>query len=295
MTDVKRPRRMRAYEWLLVHWPTSWRRRVAVVVVIVVFAVAALPLLARVAGVAIDLGILPYTALVILCWVGEGGLLVPIPGVRLLSWLTIVQQGANLDPVIVAVLAAVAMACGQSSYFLVVRSGSRYVIEHLNVGPLKGHLPIPVPPAEVAGAAVGIPAEEVGVVVSLPSPDEPVAAPGAADPTTASAAADPSTAATTADPTATTTADPTTTRGGGGRDRLAGAAATISSRIRTHPRRTMFLVSVIPSPLTTLATVTAAASGVPFREFFVAAFAGFLVLSSVLAIAGQAILSFLHL
>ena len=141
---------MRAYEWVLVHWPTTWRRRIAAVVAIVVFVLAALPLVFRVAGFAVDLGILPYVALFILCWVGEGGALVPIPGVRLLSWLTIVQQGANLDPVFVAVVAAVAMACGQSTYFLVARSGSRLVEEHLAVGPLRGRLPIPVPePAHI--------------------------------------------------------------------------------------------------------------------------------------------------
>jgi hypothetical protein len=293
MTDVDRPRPMRASEWLLVHWPTSWRRRVAVVVAIVVFALAALPLLTRIAGVAIDLGIVPYTALVILCWVGEGGLLVPIPGVRLLSWLTIVQQGANLDPVVVALLAAVAMACGQSSYFLVVRSGSRYVIEHLNVGPLKGHLPIPMPSAEVAGAAVGIPAEDTNVGISLPSPDDPADATRDPDPLTRAEA----TRAGGTDQEAGAGVDAGTATPGssGGRQRFAAAASTISNRVKSHPRRTMFLVSVIPSPLTTLATVTAAASGVPFRIFFVSAFAGFLVLSSTLAIAGQAILTFLRL
>lgn len=275
MTDVKRPRPMRAYEWLLVHWPTSWRRRVAVVVVIIVFILAALPLVVRVAGVAIDLGFVPYTALVILCWVGEGGLLVPIPGVRMLSWLTIIQQGANLNPVIVAVLAAVAMACGQSSYFLVVRSGSRYVVDHLNVGPLKGHLPFPVPPVEAAVAGAEI-------EISVPSPDEMADSPAervVLPAGTDAGAATPGTVGIS----------------GTGKERLANAAASIEGRMRSHPRRTMFLVSVIPSPLTTLATVTAAASGVPFRIFFFASFAGFLVMSSVLAFAGQAILAFLHL
>jgi membrane protein DedA with SNARE-associated domain len=272
MTDVKRPRRMRAYEWLLVHWPTSWRRRVAIVVALVVFVLAALPLLGRVAGVAIDLGFVPYIALVILCWVGEGGLLVPIPGVRLLSWLTIIQQGANLNPVVVALLAAVAMALGQTSYFLVVRSGSRYVVEHLNVGPLKGHLPIPMAPVETAVA-------DVDIGISVPSPDEPT-----------------DTASGEAIVVAPTTVAGTASASGSGRsERLARAAASIGERMRSHPRRTMFLVSVIPSPLTTLATVTAAASGVPFRIFFAASFAGFLVMSSVLAFAGQAILAVLHL
>jgi len=238
---------MRAWEWVLVHWPTSWRRRVAYVVAIVVFVLAALPLVVRIAGAAVDLGILPYSALVILCWVGEGGLLVPIPGVRLLSWLTIIQQGANLEPVLVAMLAAVAMACGQSSYFLIVQRGSKRVLERLSVGPLKGHVPIPTAAPDGATSVVPDP--------SLKEPEIEV-------------------------PTAPS------------QGRLATAAASIQGRLRAHPRRTVFAVSVLPSPLTTLTTVGAASASVPFRIFFGAALAGFLVLSSVLAFAGQAILTF---
>ena len=241
---------MRADEWVLVHWPTTWRRRIAAVVAIVVFVLAALPLVFRVAGFAVDLGILPYVALFILCWVGEGGALVPIPGVRLLSWLTIVQQGANLDPVFVAVVAAVAMACGQSTYFLVARSGSRLVEEHLAVGPLRGRLPIPVPePAHIETAVVG-PGRWIGAMQRY-SPWRTVCG---------------------------------RCRAGDRRrpsGRLAGAASTISGRLQAHPRRTIFIVSVLPSPLTTLTTVGAATVGIPFRTFFAAALAGFLVLSSV--------------
>ena len=54
-------------------------------------------------------------------------------------------------------------------------------------------------------------------------------------------------------------------------------------------------MSIVPSPLTTLTTVSAAGAGVPFRTFFLAALAGFLILSSVLAFAGQAILAFFRL
>ena len=63
---------MRAWEWLLIHWPTSWRRRVAYVVAMVVFVVAALPFLFRIAGETVDFGSIPYVSLFLLCWVGEG-------------------------------------------------------------------------------------------------------------------------------------------------------------------------------------------------------------------------------
>ena len=159
------------------------------------------------------------------------------------------------------------MACGQSTYFLVARSGSRLVEEHLAVGPLRGRLPIPVPePAHIETAVVGTPVADDG---AMPDDAIPHGGPFAAD-----------------------AVQGTGVRPSG---RLAGAASTISGRLQAHPRRTIFIVSVLPSPLTTLTTVGAATVGIPFRTFFAAALAGFLVLSSVLAFAGQAILAVLHL
>src|SRR5262245_6324075 len=224
----------RSYVWLLRHWPTSTRRRIAVVVVGILFVLAAIPMLARLGGVVVDLGILPYAALMLLCWVGEGGLLVPIPGVRLLSFATIVQQGGNLEPALVAALAAVAMALGQSSYFTASRSGERIAQEHRG----SGEAP--------ADPAVDVEVAQVGRSRRLIA---------------------------------------------SGRQRAARAGATIAHRMRSRPGRTIFALSVLPSPLTTLGTVTAASAGVPFRQFFVASLAGFLVLSAVLAFAGQAILA----
>ena len=53
-------------------------------------------------------------------------------------------------------------------------------------------------------------------------------------------------------------------------------------------------MSIIPSPLTTLATLTAAMSGVPYLRYFVPLLAGFLLLSSVLATSGRGILTVLQ-
>ena len=142
---------LRAYAWVLAHWPTSVRWHLALIVVGVVFALALIPFLARLAGTVIDLGILPYLALMVLCWLGTGGALVPIPGVRLLSWVTIVQQGAYLDPVLVAVLAALAMAAGQTSYFAAARYGDRFASGRIQ---RFAHVGLPGTPATTTDAAV---------------------------------------------------------------------------------------------------------------------------------------------
>jgi membrane protein DedA with SNARE-associated domain len=248
--DGETGRFLRAYAWVLAHWPSSVRWQLAIIVVAVVFTLAAIPLMSRVAGTAIDLGLLPYLALMALCWLGEGGALVPIPGVRLLSWVTIVQQGANLDPVVVAVLAAVAMAAGQTSYFAAARYGDRFASGRIQKFAHPGGLGMPT-----AEGDPELPVDAVTpVVVSRTRRWMRV-----------------------------------------GRERATRAGTVVASRMRTHPRRTMFAVSVLPSPVTTLATLTAAMTGIPFLRFFVPAAAGFLVFSSVLAAGGRGLIAALNL
>ena len=72
-----------------------------------------------------DLDLIAYVGLFIACWIGAGGALVPVPGVRPMSWLMIVQQGGTLDLVVVVAVAASAMVIGQSSYFLTARTAKR--------------------------------------------------------------------------------------------------------------------------------------------------------------------------
>ncbi len=72
-----------------------------------------------------DLDLLAYLGLFIACWIGAGGALVPVPGVRPVSWLMIVQQGGTLNPVVVTLVAAGAMVIGQSSYFIAARTTNR--------------------------------------------------------------------------------------------------------------------------------------------------------------------------
>jgi membrane protein DedA with SNARE-associated domain len=72
-----------------------------------------------------ELDLVAYLGLFLACWIGAGGAIVPVPGVRAISWVMIVQQGAALDPLVVPLVAAAAMVLGQSSYFFATRAASR--------------------------------------------------------------------------------------------------------------------------------------------------------------------------
>ncbi|MDH4141987.1 MAG: hypothetical protein OEV61_05190 [Chloroflexota bacterium] len=240
----------RAHAWVLHHWPTTLRRRVAVVAVLVATSLVLLSWLGALLETAVDLGLLAIIGLMVVCWVGAGGALVPVPGVRPLSWVMIVNQGAVLDPLLVAILTALAMALGQSSYFVATRAGKHH---HEKVR----------------------------------------------DGDRASGRHHDDDAATTVAGVASAGRDPSEPPGSGGRStRLVTRARSAMSRAREyverrmhrHPQRTVFALSLIPNPLTTFATVTAAAIGMEYGRFFAASLAGFLVLTSVLVIAGQGIL-----
>lgn len=104
--------------------PRTTRKRVAVVLVILAVSAAIFVSSANILEHLRnpELNFLGYLSLFVACWVGAGGALVPIPGVRALSWIMIIQQGAALDPLVVAVIGASAMVLGQSSYFLATRA-----------------------------------------------------------------------------------------------------------------------------------------------------------------------------
>jgi hypothetical protein len=241
--DVPEPL-VRAHRWVLDHWPTSLRRRIAVVVVIVAVAIVVVDALARLVGVAVGLGLLSYLSLMVVCWVGAGGALVPVPGTRPLSWVMIVQQSTVLLPPAVAVLAALAMAVGQTSFFVATRTEGH---RHVKFGGLHLHR------HEVAGAddPSGAASESAGAAGKR-APNRLVA---------------------------------------WSRGLLARGEALVKERMTVHPQRIVFVLCVLPNPLTTFATVSAAATGVPFSRFFVASLGGFLVLTVALVVAGQAILA----
>ena len=57
-------------------------------------------------------------------WIGNGGILVPIPGLRFVGWTMVVHQGADGPTIIVGLVAGLAMALGQTSFYLTAAAGS---------------------------------------------------------------------------------------------------------------------------------------------------------------------------
>ena len=80
----------RAHAWVLEHWPTTLRRRLAVTAVVIGVGLVVISAVADLLDVAHDLGLFAYLGLMLVCWIGAGGALVPVPGVRPLSWIMIV-------------------------------------------------------------------------------------------------------------------------------------------------------------------------------------------------------------
>ena len=194
-----------------------------------------------------DLDVVAYLGLFVACWIGAGGALVPVPGVRPISWLMIIQQGAALDPVIVTLVAAGAMALGQTSYFLVTRRAVR------SLGSTPGE------------------------------PGDGVAEPGPAD---ADAGVD---AALEKEPGGDPGADGEA--GGEAPGRVARARRRVVVGVRRHTFPTVFLVSLVPSPATTVATSAAASVGVSYGRWLVPALSGYLVFAGILSLVGQGLLA----
>jgi membrane protein DedA with SNARE-associated domain len=222
-------------------WPRSTRRRVAVVIALVAIVVATTIASSRLLLLISDnLDLVAYAGLFVTCWIGAGGAIVPVPGVRAFSWFMLVQQGAALDPLIVALVGASAMVLGQTSYFLAARTATRR-IEH----------------AEEAKSAEAKSAEASKSAES----EATEAKPAEAEPT-------------------------------GRRARyMASAKRRIELQIHNHGMATMFLVTALPSPVTTLATTAAAGEGMSYARFFPAAFGGYLTLCAVLALIGEGLIN----
>jgi hypothetical protein len=290
MTTAQRRAAVRAW-FLAHHWPASRRRRAATVLSLIAIVLATTIASSRLLRLVFtDLDVLAYAGLFIAAWVGAGGALVPIPGVRPMSWLMVIHQGAALDPVTVAIVAATAMALGQSSYFLVTRGAARAV--PAAAGRVKGGgaavdgsrpggeaAPDEAPPDEVEGPdAPGPP------VAPRPSdepgpPDE--ASPDAPGPPVEAQSPDAATA-------------PPEAHAVEARSRRArtvhAARSRIDRQVRQHPYRLAFITTALPSPMTTMSTVASAAIGTRYPRWLVAAFGGYLVFCSVLALVGQSLI-----
>lgn len=216
--------------------PRTTRKRIAVVLVILAvlaaLVVSSANLLERLRNPELDL--LGYLSLFVACWIGAGGALVPIPGVRALSWVMVVQQGAALDPLVVALIAGSAMVLGQSSYFVATRAAQNRRLK----------------------------AVEADELVALDPPGAGLE-----------------------DDLATET--DTETHKHRVPKFMLRAADRIQRQIYRHGFLTVFIVCALPTPLTTLTTTAAAGTGMGYGRYLIAAYAGFLTLSTTLAFFGD--------
>ena len=109
---------------------TPTRRRIGLVVG---FGAAVIGTLAAIdigAELGLGLPLAAWAGLFLANWIGNGGILVPIPGLRFIGWTMTVHQATEGLAIIVGLIAGLAMALGQTSYYLSASAGSRRVHEH---------------------------------------------------------------------------------------------------------------------------------------------------------------------
>lgn len=152
---------------------------------------------------------LAWIGLFLANWIGNGGILIPIPGLRFIGWTMAVHQGADGPTILVGLVAGFAMALGQTSFYLAAAAGSD----------------------RFSGSGKG--------------------------------------------------------RSGRLADTLRRAKTRTEDFVERHGFPTIFTLSVLPNPLTTVATITAGSMGMRFRAFLVANFAGHVILGLILALFGR--------
>jgi membrane protein DedA with SNARE-associated domain len=103
------------------------RRRLGLIVGFGAAIVGTLIALDLLKSLAPSIGLGAWIGLFLANWIGNGGLLVPIPGLRLVGWTMVVHQGADGPTLLVGLVAGVAMALGQTSFYLTAAGGSAHL------------------------------------------------------------------------------------------------------------------------------------------------------------------------
>ena len=207
---------LESHRWLDRRVPAHTRRRLgqvlgfgaAIVGTLIAFD------LARSLGLAIPSGLAALVGLFLANWIGNGGILVPIPGLRIVGWVMVVHQGAGDQPILVGLIAGIAMALGQMSWYLKSAGGS-----------------------DSAHESQGAP------------------------------------------------------RFARLSEALRRAKHRTAELIERHGIATMFTLSLLPSPLTTVASITAGRTGMGFRGYMLADSLGHVSFGLILALFGQSLLS----
>ena len=118
---------IRLHAWLDTRFSPRKRRILGVVVGFGAALFGTLIVAGLAKRVGLDIPWVAYITLFLANWIGNGGILVPIPGLRLVGMTMTAHQGAEGTAIFVGLVAGFAMAMGQTSFYLTAASGSKHL------------------------------------------------------------------------------------------------------------------------------------------------------------------------
>jgi hypothetical protein len=259
---------LRAQGWL--HGYLSNESRVFLGVVIVVTAVVGAIAVSSLRVVAVTFGSLDGFAILTLFlvnWLGNGGVLVPIPGARFIGLLMVFQQAVILPPWQVLLVAGAAMGLGQLSYFVAGARTAQSYAEGDDEGATRIATETGMLDDEATEFAPGgeLDAEIVSALSGVSAADRDAAALGRS-----SSGAD----------------DADTPSPGGWRSRFTTSLRRAQDRAQPVLERRgawgMFMLCFAPTPLGTAAAYVGGLLDFGFRRYLVSSFAAKFLLTAVI-------------
>ena len=118
---------VRLHAWLDHRFSPKARRRLGVVVGFGAAVGGTLIAAGVVKRFGLDIPWAAWIGLFLANWIGNGGILVPIPGLRLVGMTMAAHQGAEGPTILVGLVAGFAMALGQTSFYLTAAGGSKHL------------------------------------------------------------------------------------------------------------------------------------------------------------------------
>jgi membrane protein DedA with SNARE-associated domain len=114
---------LRLHAWLEARFSERTRHRLGIVVGFGAAILGTLIVLV-IKPLGLDIPWAAWIGLFLANWIGNGGILVPIPGLRFVGWTMAAHQGAEGPTILVGLVAGLAMALGQTSFYLTAAAGS---------------------------------------------------------------------------------------------------------------------------------------------------------------------------
>ena len=112
------------HRWLDGRFSARTRHRLGVILGFGAAVVGTLIAMGLIRRLGLDIPWAAWVGLFLANWIGNGGILVPIPGLRFVGWTMAVHQGADGPTILVGLVAGIAMALGQTSFYLTAAAGS---------------------------------------------------------------------------------------------------------------------------------------------------------------------------